>query len=99
MLSRNPLLDGQFGTLMGLRLEVVPAGTTVRDERTGQEEAVGDAGAVKAGNVMYCTKVVYDRLVQEFGKAKSLKRVALPAPVVPFAFAVPGHGQPFADGD
>lgn len=71
MLSRNPLLDGQSGTLMGLRLEVVPAGTTVRDERTGQEETVGDAGAVKAGNVMYCTNVVYDRLVQEFGDTKS----------------------------
>lgn len=67
MFSRNPLLDGHFGTLMGLRLEVVPAGTTVRDESTGQEETVGEGGAVTAGNVMYCTKVVYDRLVQEFG--------------------------------
>lgn len=70
MLSRNPILDGHYGTLMGLRLEVVPAGTTVLDERTGEEETVGDGGAVKAGNVMYCTRVVYDRLVKEFGKAK-----------------------------
>jgi hypothetical protein len=68
MLSRNPILDGHCGTLMGLRLHVVPAGTVVRDERTGQEETVGEGGAVKAGNVMYCTKAVYHRLVQEFGK-------------------------------
>lgn len=67
MLSRNPILDGHYGTLMGLRLEVVPAGTKVRDERTGQEETVGDGGAIKAGNVLYCTRVVYGRLVQDFG--------------------------------
>jgi hypothetical protein len=69
MVSRNPILDGHHGTLMGLRLEVVPAGTKVRDERTGEEETVGDGGAVQAGNVMYCTKVVYDRIVQEFGNS------------------------------
>ena len=67
VLSRNPILDGHYGSLMGLRLEVVPSGTTVRDDRTGDQYTVEDDGAVKAGNVMYCTKAVYDRLVQEFG--------------------------------
>ena len=64
----NPIMDGHYGTLMGLRLEVVTAGTVVRDERTGQEETVSDDGAVKTGNVMYCTKAVYQRLAQAFGK-------------------------------
>lgn len=74
MFSHNPFLDGRYGTLMGLRLEVVPAGTTVRDERTGQEETVGDGGAVKAGNVMYCTKAVYARLVQEQVRSRRTDR-------------------------
>lgn len=65
-MSPNPIMAGRFGTLMGLRLEVVPAGTTVKDERTGETETVGAGGAVKAGNVMYCTEEVYQRLVKEF---------------------------------
>lgn len=68
MLDLNPILNGGAATLMGLRLEVVPAGTVVTDERTGQKETVGDGGAVKAGNILYCTKEVYGRLVKEFGR-------------------------------
>jgi hypothetical protein len=62
----NPIIQGGERTLMGLRLVVVEPGTKITNERTGREETVGDDGAVKAGNTMYCTKAVYVRLVQEF---------------------------------
>jgi hypothetical protein len=62
----NPILNDKQHALFGLQLVIVEPGTEITDERTGQKEVVGDDGAVKAGNTMYCTKPVYARLMQEF---------------------------------
>lgn len=63
----NPLFDGgRYGSLMGIRVEVVEPGTEITDERTGQKETVRDDSTLLAGNVLYCTKPIADRLAAEF---------------------------------
>jgi hypothetical protein len=44
------------------------SGVAIRNVTASDLTVNGDGGAVKAGNVIYCTQRVYDRLVQEFGK-------------------------------
>lgn len=71
-MTNNPLFSG-FGhqSYSGYNIEIVEAGTSITDERTGQSETVPENGAVFAGNRCYCTKATAARLHQEFEKNKS----------------------------
>ena len=62
----NLIRQGSFGApeWMGYRIEVVPVGTEVTDERTGQREAVTEGATLVAGSRMYCTKATYHSLVK-----------------------------------
>lgn len=59
----NPILDDSGTSIVGLRLIIVEAGTTITDNQSGRSETVQEDGAVKAGGAIYCTKPVYDLLV------------------------------------
>lgn len=48
-----------------LRVMQVDPGTVVKDERSGQEITVEDDTAAFKGNVMFCTKKVFDKLRDE----------------------------------
>lgn len=64
----NPITAGTRKTFMGVRVDVVPAGTKINDDRTGQSETVPDGGAVLVDGRMYCTSDVYVVLLKEFGE-------------------------------
>lgn len=51
---------------MGYTVRVVEPGTVIIDDRTGQQETVGEDGAVIAASRIYCCRAVYYRLVKEF---------------------------------
>lgn len=61
----NSLFQGALPSYAGVKFMVVEAGTTIKDERTGQTEEVTDKGGVFAGSTMYCTAKVYERIKQE----------------------------------
>lgn len=70
MTKPNPTLGEKHPTLMGYRLEVVPDGTTVTDERTGEQVTVVGTVSAMAGGTLFCTEEVYRRLMDEFGELK-----------------------------
>lgn len=49
----------------GLRVMEVDDGTVIKDERSGKEFTVTDSETVFKGNVMFCTKKVFDRIKEE----------------------------------
>lgn len=70
-MTGSTLLNGfDQQSYAGYRIEIVEAGTSITDERTGQTENVPESGAVFAGNRCYCTKATAARLQQEFQRAR-----------------------------
>jgi hypothetical protein len=46
----------------GFHVVVVDAGTTIKDERSGDEVTVDDTTACRKGTVIYCTDPVFQSL-------------------------------------
>lgn len=55
----NPYPISNFG---GVRVVVVPTGTVVTDERTGQKQIITDQSAAGKGDLLWVTQATYDRL-------------------------------------
>lgn len=53
----------------GFHVMEVDAGTVVTDERTGDKITVDDETVAVKGRVMFCTKLVFDRLKEEVPSA------------------------------
>ena len=56
---------------MGMRLEVVPAGTEITNELTGEKLTVQEGSAVVCGSTMYLTKESFTKVSNEFSKDKA----------------------------
>jgi hypothetical protein len=65
---QNPLRY-QTTPLNGMHVMVVDDGTKITDERTGEEVIVTDASAAAKGNVIYCTKPVFEALKKQTQKS------------------------------
>lgn len=61
---KNPI---EYATtpFLGMHVMQVDPGTVITDERTGQEATVEDDTFVTKGNVIFCTKKIFDRLKEE----------------------------------
>lgn len=65
-MSSNETVPGTPVThLGGLRIQVEPPGTVIRDERTGEAKTLTEGDTILAGNVLYVTEAVYQRLLKE----------------------------------
>lgn len=60
----GPPIVGPIGT----RVTVVPAGTEITDERTGEKEIVSENGGVMArdGSTLFCTQATFELLKAHF---------------------------------
>jgi hypothetical protein len=55
--------------LGGFHVIVVEAGTTVTDERSGDEAVITDTSCCTKGDLLYCTQAVFDALKAHIQRA------------------------------
>lgn len=55
----NPYPISNFG---GVRVVVVPTGTVVTDERTGQKQIITDQSSAGKGDLLWVTQATFDRM-------------------------------------